>query len=132
MSGGERRTDSRAARIYHLTTDDAWTEALAQGVYRLSTRGLTLGEVGFIHCSYANQVTKVADLLYSDVPELLLLVIDPRRSTSPLRAENLEGGEELFPHLYGPLDPAAVERVIRMERGEDRRFRLPADLHPAG
>ena len=112
-------------RIYHVTTPDVWTAAAARGAYRVSTRGRTLAEVGFIHCSYRHQVSRVADLLYPDAEELLLLVVEPSRLGAPLRVENLEGGDELFPHIYGPLELAAVVQTARMRRAEDGSFRLP-------
>ena len=36
----------------------------------------------------------------------------------PVVAENLPGGEELFPHIYGPLDPAAVTEVRPLPRDD--------------
>ena len=40
---------------------------------------------------------------YTDVTEpICLLAVDPNRVTAPVIAENLEGGVELFPHIYGP------------------------------
>ena len=31
--------------------------------------------------------------------------------TSPIREENTEGGDELYPHIYGPLNVDAVVSV---------------------
>ncbi len=117
-----------SAQIFHLTSQAAWAAATTEGVYRLSTRGRTLGEVGFVHCGYRDQVLDVAERLYPDAGELILLVIDPQRLGSPFRAENLEGGEELFPHIYGPLELDAVTQALPIRRGRDGRFRLPAHL----
>lgn len=47
----------------HLTTKLAWEDALAVGVYSLSTKGKTLEEVGFIHGSFADQVEEMAPIL---------------------------------------------------------------------
>jgi glutathione S-transferase len=116
------------ARIFHLTSAAAWAAAAGEGVYRFSTRGRTLAEVGFVHCGYREQVLDVAERLYPDAGELVLLVIDPERLGSPVRAENLEGEEELFPHIYGPLELGAVIRVVSVRRGGDGRFQLPADV----
>jgi uncharacterized protein (DUF952 family) len=115
-------------KIFHLTTPADWSRAVADGVYRLSTRDRSLEQVGFVHCSYRDQVLCVAELLYGDASELVLLVLDPRLLASPVRAENLEGGQELFPHLYGPLEVSAVVRALAVRRGADGRFRLPAGL----
>ena len=37
--------------IFHLAEPQAWTDAQANGAYAVSTRGRTLAEEGFIHCS---------------------------------------------------------------------------------
>jgi uncharacterized protein (DUF952 family) len=46
--------------------------------------------------------------------DLVLLEIDSDRTGAEVRWENLESGEELFPHLYGPLDIAAVVSARRI------------------
>jgi uncharacterized protein (DUF952 family) len=102
--------------IYHLTSRRAWEAAQASGVYTLSTRNLTLGEVGFIHASYASQVARVASAFYADVPDLIVLVIDPEKLSAPLRAESV--GEQTFPHIYGALNLEAVVEV-RAFRADD-------------
>ena len=39
-------------------------------------------------------------------------------------AENLEGGEELFPHIYGPIPVAAVTEVTMLTRDEYTGWRF--------
>ncbi|MBJ7600877.1 MAG: DUF952 domain-containing protein [Candidatus Nephthysia bennettiae] len=124
----ERAGGAPAERIYHLTTPGEWAAATAEGAYRFSTRDRTLEEVGFVHCGHREQVLEVAERLYADSAELVLLVIDPGRLGSRVREENLEGGTELYPHVYGPLDLAAVTEAIPIRRESSGPFRLPADL----
>jgi uncharacterized protein (DUF952 family) len=100
------------SQIFHLARRVEWDDALAAGEYRISTRGLTLDEVGFIHCSYAEQVDGVARAFYRDVPDLVLLTIDTARVTDELRIEAAGDGAERFPHIYGPL---AVDAVVSVE-----------------
>jgi len=38
--------------------------------------------------------------------------IDPARLPCRVVEENLEGGEEIFPHIYGRLPMSAVVRII--------------------
>lgn len=98
--------------IFHVTTAREWTDAEHLGDYRLSTRGKTLDEVGFIHCSHAHQIDRIKALIYGDCDEdLVVLAIDPAKLTDPVVDENLDGGHEQFPHLYGPLPVHAVVRV---------------------
>jgi glutathione S-transferase len=101
--------------IYHLATAEAWAEAQAAGSYRESTRGLSLAEVGFIHCSYAHQVPRVARTFYADVPDLVLLTIDPERLTAELREDRVQDTGEVYPHIYGPLNLEAVVDVAGFE-----------------
>jgi len=96
-------------KIFHLATDEAWTSALAAGTYTVSTLGLELAEVGFIHCSQAEQVAGVYEGFYRDVAApLLLLSIDTDLLTSPWQLDAVEGQPLPFPHIYGPLNVDAV------------------------
>lgn len=100
--------------IVHLTERSLWEEARARGTYAMSTRGRTLQEEGFIHCSTREQLPKVAAFLYSDYDgpdKLVLLVIDPARLGAPLKYEAPEPGAEEFPHIYGPIPVDAVVGV---------------------
>jgi uncharacterized protein (DUF952 family) len=95
--------------IYHLALQGAWDEAKTAGSYRVSTVGLSLDEVGFIHCAQAEQVDGVHDRFYSDLGEpLVLLAIDTDLLTSPWQLDDVPGQPLPFPHVYGPLDLDAV------------------------
>ena len=98
--------------IYHLALESDWTNALSgAGEYRVSTIGRQLDEVGFIHCSFDHQVQKVADAFYRGRTDVVLLSIDESKLTSPVRQENSEGGTDVFPHIYGPLNVDAVASI---------------------
>jgi uncharacterized protein (DUF952 family) len=45
----------------------------------------------------------------------VVLCVAPGSLIAPLSYENLSGGDELFPHLYGPLNPDAVMKVINFD-----------------
>jgi uncharacterized protein (DUF952 family) len=110
--------------ILHITTEAAWKEAQAAGEYRPES----LESEGFVHCSLPTQVTHVADWFYRDVPDLILLCIDPGRLTSPLRWE--PSGDQFpgdFPHVYGPIAVDAVVATVPWARGEDG-FELPDEI----
>ena len=97
--------------IYHLALGGEWRDAQARGVYARSTRGQSLQEVGFIHASGADQVEATYGRFYADAGEVLLLTIDPRRLTAPLRWEPAPESGECFPHIHGPLPLEAVLAV---------------------
>ncbi|MFI5550817.1 DUF952 domain-containing protein [Streptomyces sp. NPDC051738] len=100
--------------ILHITERSLWDAAREHGTYEMSTRGRTLAEEGFVHCSTRAQLPTVAAFLYGsyDGPdELVVLVVDPARLDVPLKYEAPEPGSEEFPHVYGPIPVDAVVDV---------------------
>lgn len=91
-------------RILHITSLAQWTDAQARGAY---TADSLAGE-GFIHCSDPHQVMWVAQQRFRGRSDLVLLHIDASKISAAIRYENLEGGAELFPHVYGPIPCDAV------------------------
>jgi len=110
--------------IYHITTRVEADAAVSVGEYRPQT----LANEGFIHCSYAGQVQGVANRYYVGQDDLVLLKIDPAMLTCDVIDENLLGGDELFPHVYGRLPMAAVTTVTDYPCNEDGSFDPPSDL----
>ena len=105
--------------IWHIALYDDWRDAQLSGSYLVSTRGMTLEEVGYIHCSKPEQIEGVAQRFYADLSELLLLEVDPERVESEIVEEPpAPGVSELFPHIYGPLPITAVRSVRQWTRGE--------------
>jgi len=98
-------------RILHLTERALWDAARAQGTYEISTRGRTLREEGFIHCSTRAQLPATARRFFDGVDDLVVLVIDPARLDVPLKYESNKPGGEEFPHVYGPIPVDAVVAV---------------------
>jgi len=112
----ERRGWRSPRWLYHLALAADWQQARQLGEYRISTRGQSLEQVGFIHASYAHQLEGTHQRFYADVSDLRLLVIDPTRLVAhgiAVRPEAAPGSGELFPHLYGPLPLDAVCLVER-------------------
>ena len=107
--------------IFHITTESAWLQAQRLGQYIPAG----FDDQGFIHCSRKEQLVAVANRFYHGVPGLVILEIDPEKTEVELRWENLEGGDELFPHLYGALKLDAVKRVVSFPPGKDGKFLLP-------
>ena len=67
----------------------------------------------------------------SRAPRPRLLRIDPDLVESEIRLENLESGEELYPHIYGELDLSAVTGLEVLGVGVDGEFVTPTLLVPA-
>jgi glutathione S-transferase len=94
-------------RIYHVATLADWRQAQETGTYTTSTYGRTLEEVGFIHAARHDQVPTIRDVLYADVTEpLVVLEVETDLLGAEVRDE--EVGDEVFPHVYGPIPTSAV------------------------
>ncbi len=114
--------------IFHIAERPAWDAALGKGRYLPEAFD---GE-GFIHCSEPRQVAFIADLLFRGRRDLVILEIDEARLEAEVRRENLEGGDELFPHVYGPIPIEAVSAVHEAPLGGDGHLVLPEGLRSAG
>jgi len=107
--------------IRHLALASDWEDARTHGAYRVSTRGATLDEVGFIHCAFPDQLDGVAARMYATVTEpLVVLVIDSVEVEAggiAVLVDEVDGAG--FPHIYGPLYPECVIEVLpaRMSDG---------------
>ncbi len=91
-----------AGIIYHITTPEAWRDVQGNDEYSAAS----LETEGFIHCSTADQVQRSLNRFYSEVPEAIVLAIDPILLTAELKYEPAH--DELFPHIYGTLNLDAV------------------------
>jgi uncharacterized protein (DUF952 family) len=111
--------------ILHLTFLTGWLAAQNSGIYAADT----LESEGFIHCSTRQQVLCVANALFAGQHGLVLLVVDPLRLKPEVRWEpGADQPEELFPHVYGPINLEAVVKVLDFEPGPDGLFILPKAL----
>jgi uncharacterized protein (DUF952 family) len=92
--------------ILHIAERTDWEAARdSGGPYEMSTRGRTLADVGFIHASRdEEQVRTVQRAFYADLDDLVLLVIDP----DGLDVRDEPVGEDVFPHIYGPIPISAI------------------------
>jgi uncharacterized protein (DUF952 family) len=108
--------------IFHITTEADWAHAQAEGAYSLSTRGLTLAQVGFVHCAFEEQVSFVANAFLHGVAKLVVLRIAIDKLNVEVRYEDFQGGHGLFPHVYGPLNLDAVVATTPLAAGTDGAF----------
>lgn len=107
--------------IFHIAKRQSWDQGRAAGSYQPEL----FASEGFIHCSTADQIIAVANNRFRGDSGLVLLAIDTTRVTHAIRYENLEGGTQLFPHIYGELDPDAVVNVYDFPPGVDGYFTMP-------
>lgn len=106
-------------RVLHIALTPDWEKAVADGLYEMSTRGVTLAQEGFIHCSTTQQAPVVLKNFYGDLtPEdLRLLVVDEEKCQelgTPMRWDEVPGSDRPFPHFYGPIPVSAVVAVLEL------------------
>jgi glutathione S-transferase len=108
--------------IYHLALREEWEASVELGAYRRSTIGRSLDDEGFIHCSFASQVQRIADLVFRGRDDVVLLEIDVDLVPVEIRVEQIGDSDEAFPHIYGPLPIDAVARVGQLVLQDDGRL----------
>ncbi len=98
--------------IYHLAFRGDWEAGLAAGEYRAPS----LAEEGFIHASGdEEQMLRVAARLFAGRTDLLALEVDiDRLPEESLVIREAARSGEIYPHVYGPINPGAVVRVRRL------------------
>jgi uncharacterized protein (DUF952 family) len=94
--------------IYHITPRNAWEKALEKGAYEADS----LSTEGFIHNSTLTQVPGVLERYYKGRTDLFLLHIDETMLQSPLKYELAPSVNEMFPHIFGPIN---IEAVVKTE-----------------
>src|SRR5437667_10222158 len=104
-----------AAMIYHMSPAETWAAAVAAGRYDGTEDDR---RDGFIHFSTAAQIAESARRHRAGQPGLLLISIESARLGDRLRWEPSRGGD-LFPHLYGAVDPAEAASVRPLPLGPD-------------
>lgn len=107
--------------IYHMADRAAWDVALKAGAYE----GTAADKAdGFIHFSTRQTVVESAAKHRAGINNLLLISVDADLLGDCLKWELARGGV-LFPHLYGPLDPALVKKIVELPIGPDNLHIFP-------
>ena len=101
--------------VYKICPEPLWRRAEAEGVFRGSPKDLS---DGFIHFSAPDQVADTAKRHFGGEVNLVLVAVEASRLGAALRYEPARGGQ-LFPHLYGPLDPKVALWVKPLPLGPD-------------
>lgn len=115
--------------ILHIAHRDDWEASAPRGYYEPDS----LDTDGFIHCSTIGQTVEIANQLYANQQDLVLLCIDKYQTEAEIKYEaSACAGDEwagsLFPHIYGPLNVSAVVMVVEFVPGADGKFKLPAEI----
>lgn len=102
---------------FHLTPAERWATADPDAPYT----GPSLADEGFIHCTDGEgELLATANRHYRDDPRrFLALTIDLDVVTAAWRADDARA---IYPHVFGPIDRAAIQGVATLRRDPDGRF----------
>jgi len=101
--------------VYHMCPAATWEEAKEAGVYHGTEDDR---RDGFIHFSTAEQIAESARRHRAGQADLVLIGVESARLGDRMRWEPSRGGD-LFPHLYGPLNPSEVASAQPLPLGSD-------------
>jgi len=111
--------------IIHCMSEAVWNEIQNQEFYVTPT----LDKEGFIHCSDVDTLHRVADYMFTDDKEsLILLCIDTSIVKAEVVWEDLYNDGTDYPHIYGPLNLDAVTAVLPFLRNTNGKFVLNEEL----
>ncbi len=111
-------------RIFHFINKSDLACTLGDDALRVPS----LETQGFIHCSTLEQVVAVANTIAPYDEEMLLIEIAEEAVVPEVRYENLEGGERLYPHIYGPLNRNAIVAIHPFEWDGEEGYQIPEAL----
>jgi uncharacterized protein (DUF952 family) len=110
--------------IYKVCDVNEWRDAVRSGTYAGSSDDV---RDGFIHFSTAGQLAETLRRHFSGRDGLVLVSVSVAHLGEQLRWEPSRGGD-LFPHLYGKLDPASASRVDDLPLRADGTHAIPGDV----
>lgn len=102
---------------FHLVPADAW-----ESIDRARPYGApSLASEGFIHCTDGEvELIATANRHYREDPRpFLALTVDLDATGSPWTIDDAAG---IYPHVHGPIDPAAILEAHEIQRAHDGRF----------
>lgn len=106
--------------IFHITAKTEHEKAKGLGQYTHPS----LVQEGFIHCSQHYQVCEVANFIFKNQKNLILLAIDESKCKPEIKYEGPSWNT--FPHVYGPLNLESVIRTFDFPESTDG-FHLPSE-----
>lgn len=107
--------------IYHIVQKDKWQLFKSKTFYKTHS----LEREGYIHCSFEDQVLKVANTFHKGQRDLLVLCIDDNKIKSIVKVEDLFNLNENYPHIYDELPKNAIEKVVKLEVSDTGDFIKP-------
>jgi uncharacterized protein (DUF952 family) len=103
------------SRLYKIVEAAAWESAIHAGMFLGAEIDL---RDGYIHLSTAAQAAETARRHFAGREGLLLVAVEAQTLGEALKWEPSRGGD-LFPHLYGVLDPASAVETRALSLNAD-------------
>jgi uncharacterized protein (DUF952 family) len=100
--------------IYHVVNVELWKNIQEKAEIRPED----LGESEFVHCCTHGQIGDVLEKWFPGQTGLLAMEINTELLAADVVYENLEGGEDLFPHVYGVIPRYAITNVIKIKENQ--------------
>ncbi len=102
---------------FHLVPTEVWATTDASVPYEAPS----LVSEGFIHCTDGeDELLATANRHYlGDRRPFLALTVDLEATGSPWRIDDPGG---IYPHVFGPIERAAIVRTVPLLRDETGRF----------
>ena len=102
---------------FHLVARDVWEAQRSRDVYEPEA----FAADGFVHCTDGErEVIDTANRYYRDDPRsYVVLTLDVEALASEVKYED---PAHIFPHVYGPIETAAVRDVRDVRRDADGTF----------
>lgn len=112
-------------RTYHLVPRREWRTHDRTQPYLPAT----FVDDGFVHCTDgADELAATANRFFADLDDdLLALRIEQSRLHAPVKYED---PRQVFPHVYGAIEPEAITAVIPLTRGPDGAWLPPSETSP--
>lgn len=110
--------------IYKICHNVEWQAAQAPRQFRGTVKDK---EDGFLHFSTGGQLPIMLARFYADANDLVLVAVESDVLGDKLKWE-MGPEDQLFPHLYAPLDFTAVRWSIPIPRKPNGAFALPVHV----
>ena len=106
--------------IYHICTESEWNHCVSLDIYFPSR----YDKDAFIHCSTVKQIEKIANTHYQNESTIYLLNIDDTLEQLYIKYENLDGGNELFPHIYRKIPKTSISSIQKISKTINKSFKI--------
>lgn len=102
--------------IYRMISKEEWNQVKHQNYYEPEE----LDRDGFIHFSFKEQLVGVANAVYKEFDELVVLEVDVDKLNYPdkLKVEDLYDYKVNYPHFYSNLNTSAIVSEYLMKNTE--------------